>query len=56
VTIVAVKKQYVLHIYLCVRTCARAFVSACVDRYGCTGTGVFLCACSLTNPACSTSI
>ena len=58
ITIVAVEKQYVLYISVCVcaRKRARTWVSACacarVCGYTVTGTSVCLRACSLTYPVC----
>jgi hypothetical protein len=46
-TIVAVEKQYVLHIGLCVCACA------CVWGGGYTGASVYLRECSLIIPACN---
>jgi hypothetical protein len=48
-TIVAVEKQWVLHIGVCVRVWVSACM--CVRVYGCTGAGVCFSACSLTYPA-----
>ena len=48
-TIVAVEKQYVLHISVCVCVC----VCVCVAGDKCIGAGVCLHKCSLTYPACN---
>jgi hypothetical protein len=53
-TIVAVGKQQVLYISVCVRACVCVCVRVCVGGgvgMECTGAGVCLRACSLTNPA-----